>query len=284
MSSFGVTLRLGRFAVFALLGACTPAVQYQLDSGIGEQQEETERVRGRARAEEAARVAEAPSRGDDEDAGDGSGASGSRSGPLVTLPGFKILPSGRSRVFVEVTGRAEVTEDDEGRVLKLHLRGVGIPEKVNRLPLVTSHFDTAVERVRVLPVADGADVVIELRAKVEHWTKLKPSRVGTRLTVDFAKPPEKRADGLKATTGFNQEPPERLTTSSDVTKVKSKAKVKPKPAEVAKRVEAPKEESKPTEVVKPVEGPKEESKAAEPKPTETPKSGDAPKLDTASPL
>ncbi|MBM4360722.1 MAG: hypothetical protein FJ096_21660 [Deltaproteobacteria bacterium] len=284
MSFIGATTRLGAFVLGALLGACTPAIQYQLDSDIGEQQEEFDRSRRAAKAEQPSRSS-APSRGDDEDTGE-PGSAENRGLPLVTLPGFKMLPSGRSRVFVEVTGRVEVSEDDEGRVLKLHLRGVGVPEKVNRLPLVTSHFESAVERVRVLPIGDGADVVIELRAKVEHWTKLKPSRVGTRLTVDFGKPPEKRADALKATTGFDQQAPERLATREDLAKSKAKkgptrSAAAPAPAPAAKPAPPPapaaKEEPKPAPKEEPKPAPKEEPKAA-------PEDGGAPKLETTSPL
>lgn len=252
-------------AIVLSLGACAPTLQTQLDSKIGEQRDDMERVRGQAAAEAPTGSGEPSSRGDDEDPGEATGAAAQAS-PWVTYPGFKLLPSGRSRVFVEVTGKAEVTEDEAERQLTLHLRGVGVPEKVNRLPLVTTHFDTAVQKVRVIPMGDGVDVVIELKAKTQHWTKLKPSRVGSRLTVDFAKPLVKRDDSLKASTGFKQEAPEKLTTNDDPPKGKSKGRTKTSaPSAPAAAPTAP--------PAPPKEAPKEPAKE-----------GGAPKLETSAPL
>jgi hypothetical protein len=111
--------------------------------------------------------------------------------PIVTLPGFRMLDGGQSRVFVEVTsGKVPVNESSAPLSVTYHLGGVTVPEKVNRLSLPTAHFWSPVHRIRVVQAGDGADVIIELRAKSQHTTKMKRSPFGTRLTIDFPKLPE----------------------------------------------------------------------------------------------
>jgi hypothetical protein len=101
-----------------------------------------------------------------------------------------MLEGGKSRVFVEISGKVPVNESASDSELSLHLSGVSVPEKVNRLALPTTHFSTPVKRIRVQQAGDGADVIIELRAKVGHQTKLRPIPFGTRLTIEFPRLPE----------------------------------------------------------------------------------------------
>ncbi len=108
--------------------------------------------------------------------------------PIVTLPGFRMLDGGQSRVFVEVSGKVPTNETSTDKSVTIHLTGVMVPEKVNRMVLPTWGFYTPVLRARVEQAGDGADLVIELRAKALHATKIKKSPFGTRLVVDFAKP------------------------------------------------------------------------------------------------
>ncbi len=107
--------------------------------------------------------------------------------PIVTLPGFRMLDSGMSRVFVEVSGKVPTNEAETANSVTVHLSGVSVPEKVNRMVLPTWSFWTPILRARVQQAGDGADLVIELRAKAAHVTKMKKSPFGTRIAVDFAK-------------------------------------------------------------------------------------------------
>ena len=65
---------------------------------------------------------------------------GKRVRPVATLPGFRMLDGGVSRVFVEVTGKTTVKEARRRGLLIYRLKGVRVPERVNRLALPTSHF------------------------------------------------------------------------------------------------------------------------------------------------
>lgn len=131
--------------------------------------------------------------------------------PIVTYPGFRSLDAGQSRVFVDISKRVEVTETAEGNVLTLHLKGVTVPEKVNRLALPTAHFESPVLRALIVPSGDGADLVIELRTKTTHSTKLRASRFGVRLAVEFPKWTPRRPDALSDPTVRDvQEPPSAL--------------------------------------------------------------------------
>lgn len=104
--------------------------------------------------------------------GGGKGVNaGTASGPpTVTYPGFEVLPDGRSAVTVTVRGPVSVNEQKaEGRLVYM-LGGVTVPEKVNRLPLLTQHFPTQVTAVTLEQAAGGAQLAIDLRepAKATH--------------------------------------------------------------------------------------------------------------------
>jgi hypothetical protein len=110
--------------------------------------------------------------------------------PLITFPGFRMLDAGQSRVFVDVSGKPGVNETRTNTTITIHLSGVTVPEKVNRMVLPTGHFWSPVRMVRVVQAGDGADLVIDLRVRSDYTTKLKPSPFGTRLTIDFPRLPD----------------------------------------------------------------------------------------------
>jgi len=103
----------------------------------------------------------------------------------ATYPGFRMFADGSSRVFLEVYGHVDVQEAKEDGVMKFRFQGVKVPERVNRLPLPTNHFETPVSRVHV--EQDGADalLVIALHYDVKGKPRLKRSEGGTVLSVDF---------------------------------------------------------------------------------------------------
>jgi hypothetical protein len=104
---------------------------------------------------------------------------------LATLPGFRMFRDGSSRVFVEVLGRVPVTEEKAERRVVIHLRGVQVPEKVNKMDLPTTHFSTPVGRIHLLQVGDDADLVIDLRAAATSRVNVNQTETGTVVSVDF---------------------------------------------------------------------------------------------------
>ncbi|MBK6514027.1 MAG: hypothetical protein IPM79_31110 [Polyangiaceae bacterium] len=123
----------------------------------------------------------------------GSGGSGSRSGPsttgvpsgppVVNFPGFEVLPDGRSVVTVQVRGPVTVSEQKaEGRIIYV-LSGVAVPEKVNRLPLVTQHFPTQVTAVTVEQTLSGANLLIDLREASPSTFKITQNEAGNLVVI-----------------------------------------------------------------------------------------------------
>ena len=111
------------------------------------------------------------------DAGKASGP------PLLTYPGFEVMSDGRSVVTVTVRGPVTVTEQKaEGRLVYI-LGGVSVPEKVNRLPLLTQHFPTQVSSVTVEQIAGGAQLVIDLREPSKATHRVSQTEGGGSLVT-----------------------------------------------------------------------------------------------------
>jgi hypothetical protein len=105
--------------------------------------------------------------------------------PVVSLPGFRVLPDGRSLVSLEVSGRVPVTQSTAAGRVSYHLPGVRVPERTNRFDLPTDFFATPVGRVRLLAVDGGADLVIELRAPAKPTARVRQSDRGVVLQVEL---------------------------------------------------------------------------------------------------
>ncbi len=69
-------------------------------------------------------------------------------GPNVTYTGFRMLPDGRSLLFVELTGKVPVSEQRQGRTVTYLLEGAHVAARNNRNPLLTAGFATVLESAR----------------------------------------------------------------------------------------------------------------------------------------
>lgn len=106
--------------------------------------------------------------------------------PTATYPGFRVFDDGTSRVFIEIAGGdVSVEESAKNGVFRYRFRGVRVPERVNRLPLPTGHFETPVSLVEVAQIGDDAELVIHLRYRSRPHARLEQSASGTVLSVDF---------------------------------------------------------------------------------------------------
>lgn len=105
--------------------------------------------------------------------------------PIATFPGFRMLPTGGSRVFVQIHGgKVDVAESKaEGRLV-YRMKGTGAIQ-TNRFPLVTSFFPTPVARVQLVSQGDDLDMVIDLRAPSEATYRVLETEQGSVLQVDF---------------------------------------------------------------------------------------------------
>ncbi len=121
--------------------------------------------------------------------------------PTVTYPGFEVLPDGRSVVNIQVSGPTEVTEQKSDVRLVYFLKGVAVPYKVNRLPLVSTNFATQVARVQMEQVDGGTNVIIELREAATPTHTVAKIEGGTRLTITLPKSQKFGENGEQLSTG-----------------------------------------------------------------------------------
>lgn len=111
---------------------------------------------------------------------------GSSDGPVATFAGFRMLPDGSTRLFVELSGRVPVTKRDGEGVLTYTLKGARLAAKNNKNALVTTHFNTPVSRARLVPTGDDIEVVIELRAETTPAHRIvRRDGEASQLQIDF---------------------------------------------------------------------------------------------------
>jgi glucose/arabinose dehydrogenase len=112
-----------------------------------------------------------------------------RTGLIATLPGFEMLPDGGSRLFVELTKTATVTEKRDARTLTYTIRGARVEHRNNENALVTVHFNTPVTRARLLPAGGNLLFSVDLRAETPATWRLVDATDGggSVLQIDFPK-------------------------------------------------------------------------------------------------
>jgi len=105
---------------------------------------------------------------------------------VATFPGFRMLPGGGSRIFVELTKSVNVDERRANGALVYTLRGAQVLSRNNKNALITTHFATPVARARLVPAGSDVDLVIDLRTGVEATHQVVAGENGTaRLEIDF---------------------------------------------------------------------------------------------------
>jgi hypothetical protein len=133
--------------------------------------------------------------------------------PIATLPAFRLLEDGSTRITVEVSRKVAVTEHKaQGRVV-YSLAGVAVPGHNTLLPLPTGFFRTPVDRVEMVEQGGGADLVIELREAVAPTYRVLDTPRGIVIQVDFLRP-----------AGSSAAPsPEVATRTSETRRIEAKA-------------------------------------------------------------
>ena len=106
--------------------------------------------------------------------------------PVATFPGFRLLPGGGSRIYVELTKNVTVDERRANGALVYTLRGAQVLSRNNKNALITTHFATPVARARLVPAGMDLDLVIDLRKAVEPTHQVVAADNGAvRLEIDF---------------------------------------------------------------------------------------------------
>jgi len=87
-----------------------------------------------------------------------------------------MLADGASHLFVQLSQSVEVQETRTGNRVTYLLKGARVLHHNNENSLVTTFFNTPVERARLLPAKGGLDFVIDLRASVTPTWKISPAK------------------------------------------------------------------------------------------------------------
>jgi hypothetical protein len=128
-------------------------------------------------------------------------AAGGTEGATVTYSGFQVFPDGSSRLSVYLTGAPRVETSHSGKRAEFILRGVTIPVRNNKNPLLTSHFSSVVRSIRFAadgapkkgrgkkPPATDTHLIVELRESIQPAHRMTKTADGAPLlVVDFPKP------------------------------------------------------------------------------------------------
>jgi hypothetical protein len=106
---------------------------------------------------------------------------------VATFPGFRLLPDGKSRIYVELTKPVSVAERRAAGALVYLIHDARVPVRNNRNALITTHFPTPVGRARLLSAGPDVELVIDLRqAGSATYKVVAGENGGARLEVDFA--------------------------------------------------------------------------------------------------
>jgi len=105
---------------------------------------------------------------------------------VATFPGFRLLPDGRSRIYVELSKSVTVDEHPSAQALTFTLHDAQVLVKNNKNPLITTHFATPVSRARLVPAGADVNLVLDLRKAANATHQVVPGDNGSaRLEIDF---------------------------------------------------------------------------------------------------
>jgi hypothetical protein len=121
-------------------------------------------------------------------------------GIWVTWPGFTMRPDGGSRIFLQTTNALSYERRDKNKKIVLRFYDTSIFLSNNRNPLVTSHFNSPVNRAYLKKSRKYIELVLEMRAaEAPAITQAQDADGYTYFFVDFASgsfpPPAPLAEG-----------------------------------------------------------------------------------------
>lgn len=107
--------------------------------------------------------------------------------PRVTWPGFQVLPSGVTRVFVQTSGPVKPMIERDGSTYKVSIPKALLPRGNARLALDTHYFDTPVGSVHLVALGKGRGVVLvlEMRAEAVPALRTEQTQNGFFTFVEF---------------------------------------------------------------------------------------------------
>jgi hypothetical protein len=105
---------------------------------------------------------------------------------VATFPGFRILPDGRSRIYVELSKSVTVEEHRTDQAITYTLHDAQVLVRNNKNALITTHFSTPVSRARLVPAGNDLNLVLDMRKAANATHQVVPGENGAaRLEIDF---------------------------------------------------------------------------------------------------
>jgi len=89
------------------------------------------------------------------------------SAPHANFPGFRLLPDGQSLVWVVLDRQTSVEVRHAANRVTYVMTGAQVYTRNNTRPLVTTHFNTPLQSMRLVQHADGAHLELVLREPAE---------------------------------------------------------------------------------------------------------------------
>jgi hypothetical protein len=130
--------------------------------------------------------------------------------PQVTFTGFHVFDDGSSRIWVRLTHTVDVQEKLSKGTAVYVLKGALVPGKNNKNPLVTTYFDSAVMKAKLVQNKKDAELVVTLKQEVtpKHRVVSRPDGTSS-VQIDFPPPPVKQPPPPDPVPPQPKEPPKQ---------------------------------------------------------------------------
>lgn len=99
----------------------------------------------------------------------------------VTWPGFQMLPDGRSRIFIQMTGLVSHQVSRTNRRVDVRLKNAKLPGSNNKRRLITRYFNTPVLETRLRARKGDVVVSLQLREAIEPVVSSETGPSGYRF-------------------------------------------------------------------------------------------------------
>lgn len=111
-----------------------------------------------------------------------------RSAETATWVGFRQTGPKSSLVYVHLTSKVPVSSSKTGKKIVITLSNTKIEVKNNQNPLITSHFDSVVERARMFESGPDVQLEIILKQDASFSSKVVQEEPGAVLYVELIRP------------------------------------------------------------------------------------------------
>ena len=105
---------------------------------------------------------------------------------FATFLGFARRPDGHATLFVELSQKVAVAEAHTSGKLIYKLAGVSAPDRVVRLPLLTSTFGIPISSARLVQTKEGVDLVVDIASQAHGAVRFVEMGRGAWFVVEVS--------------------------------------------------------------------------------------------------